>query len=390
VKKRSVVPALIVVMIGLCRASFAASEYVIANANNRPNNSLVVYELDTEVGSLTQIAMLPTGGNGLGPGGPPNMSNVGQAISPNAACVFALDPGIGPSSTDIAAFSKANGYAKVGNYSNVALQVGDSNGSLALTPNGKFLYASYSETENVGVWAVNADCSLTFVAAYPPGAAGAADLKVTPDGAYLVASYGNAELFAINENDGTLTDIGSLSGPICPQGCLIVGVDFTKDSKIAIFAGNWGTNQGYDIPVAVSARVTPTGFKEVRGWELEALNDSPFLAASNIPFFSAAGYAGSGNLYFGMYGGEGFPGVLTTSFTESPLQITVTNATVIDPTIYDGAIAATGNLMVVAEYPTQIGVFSINPDGSLTELSTTPIGTQDPGMFSLSIFPNTR
>jgi len=46
--------------------------------------------------------------------------------------------------------------------------------------------------------------------------------------------------------------------------------------------------------------------------------------------------------------------------------------------------------MVVAEYPNQIGVFSVNPDGSLTELSTTTIKTEDPGMFSLSLFPNTR
>jgi len=384
-KKSSVASTLISLVAVLCAASLAEDEYLIANANSYPNNSLVVYRLDTESGSLTQIAAVPTGGNGVGPGGPQNVSNIGQAISPNAACVFALDHGIVPNPTDIAAFSKATGYAKVGNYSNASLQEGGPGGSLALTPNGQFLYANYSETENIGAWAVNGDCSLSLVATYPTGYDGTiGTVKVAPNGAHLVVGV---ELFAIDQKDGTLTYIESLSGPACPYGCTVAGVDFTKDSKVAIFAANWGIARGFAIPVAVSAMVTPTGFKQVRGWSLQ---NSAQLAFNSVPFFSAAGYAGSGNLYFGMYGGESFPGVLTASFTESPLQITVTNATVIDPTIYVGAIASTGNLMVVAEYPNQIGVFSVNPDGSLTELSTTTIKTEDPGMFSLSLFPNTR
>jgi len=76
-----------------------------------------------------------------------------------------------------------------------------------------------------------------------------------------------------------------------------------------------------------------------------------------------------------MYGGESLPGVLTTSFTENPPKITITNATVINPTIYDGAIAVTGNILVVAEYPNQIGVFTVNADGSLTELRSGFINT---------------
>lgn len=130
------------VLVALRPMCFAATQYVIANANNRPDNALVVYTLDTESGSLTQIAVLATGGDAFGPEGPQNVSNVGQAVSRSANCIFVLDPGILPSPTDIAAFSKASGYAKVGNYSDASLQESDTNGSIALTPNGKFLYAS--------------------------------------------------------------------------------------------------------------------------------------------------------------------------------------------------------------------------------------------------------
>jgi hypothetical protein len=56
----------------------------------------------------------------------------------------------------------------------------------------------------------------------------------------------------------------------------------------------------------------------------------------------------------------------------------------------EGNIAVTGNLMVIAEYPNQIAVFRINSDGSLTLLTTTTIDEQGEGLFSLSVFPNTR
>ena len=83
--------------------------------------------------------------------------------------------------------------------------------------------------------------------------------------------------------------------------------------------------------------------------------------------------------------------VVTTTFTESPLKIKLTNTTLIPPLQEsNGAIAATGNVMLVAEYPDQIGVYAINADGSMTELSTTTIRGMDLGMTSLSVFPNTR
>jgi F0F1-type ATP synthase membrane subunit c/vacuolar-type H+-ATPase subunit K len=68
--------------------------------------------------------------------------------------------------------------------------------------------------------------------------------------------------------------------------------------------------------------------------------------------------------------------------------LAVTNAT---PTNApgQGPIAAAGDLMVVAEDPNVIGVFLINSDGSLTQLSTT-VDNRAQAPFSLSMFPNTR
>jgi hypothetical protein len=70
------------------------------------------------------------------------------------------------------------------------------------------------------------------------------------------------------------------------------------------------------------------------------------------------------------------------------MKFTVTRATIVGPEVAN--IAVTGNLMVIAQYPNQIGVFRIQKNGSLKLLSTTTIDEQGEGLFSLSIFPNTR
>jgi hypothetical protein len=67
------------------------------------------------------------------------------------------------------------------------------------------------------------------------------------------------------------------------------------------------------------------------------------------------------------------------------------NATLIDPSgIEDGTIAIADNILVQAQFPGQVGVFPINPDSSLSQLSTTQIDSANPGAFSLSIYPETR
>lgn len=393
-KKLTIVSLLVLTASVLSSMSFAASVYVVANNNdNSPGrNALTVYRLDTTTGVLTQIAVLATEATGAGEDALQYLVNVEEAISPGAECVFALNVNIVPQPSDIASFSKATGYAKVGNYSSPSVNESDPAGSLALTPDGKFLYATYSGTGNVGAWAVNPDCSLTFIDAYSPGASVVASaLKVTPNGAYLVSAGGGAELFAINQATGALTDIGSLPLTSCQRenACYTRGLDFTRDSRVVVFAGNWAPRRGSLVPVAISAAITPTGFAQARGWSLE---NAAFLGENNVPFFSAAGYAGSGNLYFDTLGTSGFPGVLTASFTEHPVKIALTAATVtgVSTPPYDAAMAITGNILVLAEYPNQIAVSSINPDGSLTHLSTTTVKGELPGMFSLSVFPNTR
>jgi hypothetical protein len=387
-KKRSVVLALILVMVGLCCASFAATQYVIANDNNLYHSSLLVYTLDTSSGTLTRIAELPTGGEGWGSGLDEDYGNSQQAISQGAACIFALDG----RSNDIASFSKATGYSTVGNYSNPAVTFGV---GIALTPDGSFLYASYTGANNVGAWAVNSDCSLTFIAAYvTSGGNIPGPSRVTPNGSYLVISLKlGAELFAIDKSDGSMTDLGFLafsSAGACLVGgdgaCVSDGLDFTRDSKLVIFAGSFVSGNNV-WPIAMSANISPAGLTGLRGWSLwNKAGIGEDFEENFVPFLSAGGYGGSGSLYFGLGNG-----VVTAAFEEKPEKVSVVNATTIQfPELLGAAIAVSGNVLIQSQYPNQLLTFLINGDGSLTLLSTTTLTDQVDAMFSFSLFPNTR
>jgi hypothetical protein len=147
-------------LVWLVASAVASSEYVIVNGGNVISNSAVLYKLNTKTGKLAKAGVLHTDGQAAQYD--LYFFQVQQAVAPEASCIFALDTG----SSDIAAFSKSSGYERVGRYFKAELIAGNNGGSLILVPNGKFLYANYGETGNIGLWSVNSDCTLTFVAAY--------------------------------------------------------------------------------------------------------------------------------------------------------------------------------------------------------------------------------
>jgi hypothetical protein len=384
-KKTGAVLELAASLLWLCASAVASSEYVVVNNNNSVANSATIYRLNSRTGRLTKISVLHTGGQGLGV--ELDFSGVEQAVSRNMRCLFVLDT----KSSDIAAFSKATKYKRVGRYFDSNLISGVEGDSIALSPDDKFLYASYTDTGNVGAWGVNADCALEFVTT-SPGLSGAGPLEVTPNGNYLLArGLGGVAEFSIDRHTGSLTYIATTTfrtGPCARESaCTPYGIEITKDSKLAIFASYApDVRREHMIPLALTALIARQGLMNPAVRNLTVEND---LRLNIFPFLSAAGYEGNGPIYLGVTsGGQYSPGVLTADFTEKPAKFAVTNSTLAKPEV--GNIAVTGNLTVIAQYPNQISVFRIQKDGSLKLLSTTTIDEHGEGMFSLSIFPNTR
>jgi hypothetical protein len=373
--------------------SFAAKSYVVTNNDNPSGNSVTIYALDSASGTLNHLLDLPTGGLGSN-GGYFATVGVGAVATGPVGCLYAYDSG----SSDIAAFHVDLGtldIVKVGNFSNPGLLSAYPGGSLALTPNSKFLYANYPTTENLAAWKINSDCSLTLLAIYT--ASVGPDLydgmKVTPNGKSLLVTapdFQAVEMFNINA-DGTLADVGFANFGALSEcmsiGCYPAGIDITADSKVAIF-GNYTLNAA----TVLGAAITPTGLKKATVVDLP--NTGTLTTNDNVPFLSNGAYHGSGLLFFGFSGiGAGSqPGVVTTNYSEGKKSIKILAVTPINtPSQYMGLIASSGQWLVVSEWFNELQVFKANPDGTLTPTAQGPVVNNNAnGAYSFFLFPNTR
>jgi len=388
--------ALFVVMIALCAVSFAATNpiFVITNDDNTSANTATVYSFNSTTGKLKQVKVLKTGGTGLGAG---FFAMQSQAVQHNDKCIFVMDNG----SNDIAAFQgPAGNYKKAGTFSNVAINTSGVGlgGSIALTPNGKFLYEGASGSSNVGAWKVQANCSLKFIAAYTPSAG--TDLydliKVTPDGKTVIVPALNnqaAESFSINQITGALKDLGNLkwaSNSTCASGgCFPFGMDFTADSKVVIF-GNPSTALN---ETGLSASVGSKGLSKPAEYNLTNTAGVQNLTTAN---FSPA--CAPLKLCVLFFGGSGFnnpaeqPGIVTTTFTENPLKIKITHSVAIGSGsggqfINSVALAGpTGSWMIIAQSPNSILVYPVSSTGKLGKLKSTTVDAQSTNLISLSVF----
>jgi WD40 repeat protein len=306
----------------------ATAIFSVANNDLSSGNSATVVKCTP--GSTYHCSVfntLVTGGTGLG-GGYFAAPRVGQENT--SECLYIADAG----SSDIAAFWK-NGsvFSLTGNYSNSALS-GDYEGmGLAASPDGKFLYAAYSGSDNLGVWAVGTDCALTFKSSTQESDA-VAPIALTSDGKVLVVSEpnnGTLDTFLTNESKGTLTLVNSVS---CGSGsCFPTGIDITKVSSSGTYFVVAG-DATLDGPYFASADLTSAGVLS------NVAVDSTTLASSGLqncesPLFTVGGLSGSGILYFGAAGfGTGYPAGVAVTTISSGNKITYNSAYVNNAAYY--------------------------------------------------------
>jgi hypothetical protein len=388
-KKSLVVLALVGMVLLIASTSFAATSYVVTNDDNcgAASNTSSIYTLNTSTGALKLFKTLNTGGLGNCGG---FFATVGNAISQDAKCLYVADGG----TSDIAAFT-VPALTKVGNYSNAALNNVFPGGSMAMSPNGKFLYATYGGSANIGAWKRNADCSLTFIAAYTAsfGVDTYSNIIVDPSGKGVVVSVddlGGLELFLINQTSGALTDLGStnLNNTSCASidGCFPTGLDISKGELLVAGNATFGASAFTTQLVAKSPYFTKVTYVDLT---------SSGLCNIEVPWLSAAAYkTGSGALYFGASGfgiGSGCQSGVETTNLSGGAVTTVKSNSITGPVGYDGIIQSSGTWMVVSEWFNTLQVFKINADGSLTASSQGPVTDANAnGALSFFIYPQTR
>ena len=330
-------------------ASLAQNQFYVLTNDENAANSASIFKLNTSNGSLSLVQTLQTGGESLGGG---FYAAETQVISPNAACIFVADGG----APDIAAFSKATHYAKVGNYSNPAL-MGGTDMPMIENRQGTLLYAAYESSFNIGVWTINPDCSLTIANIYsaPPFLG---SMAITHDGKTLLTTYEIVnKIGSWSISGSTLTNNGQVKAIVKDASSIAV----TNDDQVVII----GTAYNAAHPSTLITAQLP-GFTNQQAWML-----GPGYSAGSVALSPDAA-AGSGCLYIGNTGdgSSGTAGMTGVSFTENPLNLTyVNNVTSALPT-YVGSIntitnQGDGAAIYAAESAGYIGVYAVKTDCSV-------------------------
>ena len=373
----------------LVPGNFAAEKhYIITNDDNSTPgaNTATIFEVNTETAALKQVRVLQTGGTGGGGG---YFAAPRNAIDSSGKCLFVSDAG----TSDIASFATPD-FTKVGNYSDSQLNGALPGMGVTASPNGRYLFAAYSNSDNIAVWNIGSDCSLTLNGSpYSPG--GAPDsIAVTPDGNELVVSMpdsGEITSFSVSPA-GALTAQPALQFARVGdcRMCLHepAGLDITNDGKTVV-AANASPYAPYYILTATlsSAGLSSPGYH----------THSTATANPQTVWFSPGAADGHGILYVGMTGFDApkHAGIVSVEFNETPLRMSyVTEVRDSGPINY-GSIqtigtSGTGGLLAVAEQQqsgSAIDVYKVNGNtGALTQNSTTN-DPQSGNLQSITAFP---
>jgi hypothetical protein len=346
---------MVVVLGAACSAQ--TGYHVISNDGSHPNTA-TVFKLQPATGNLSLETVLSTGGLGNDHSTISDFSAT-IAASPNGSCLFVADE----LSSDIAAYATP-AMNEIGKYDNSQLNAvtnptwGDAFMTLAENGAGTILYATYGGSNNVAVWAINKDCSLTLANVYDlenlgDYGGGLVSMTVSPDGSTLVGSWGagenltNSYVGSWTISGTTLTDNGPVLISVWPKG--VGSVSVTNDGSVAVMPTI--SNGLFDNGETAVVTASLPGFTNQKLWIL-ADNGTDGLV------LSADAAAGKGCMYVSqniVAGGTGSPGVLGATFNESPLSIVLVNTAIYE---YDG------RLQPITNKGNAGGVYGLSPYGS--------------------------
>ena len=328
-------------------------------------------------GTLTLVPGSPfaTGGTGNGIFFGYNsfaVTNVGNLL-------FASNAG----SNDVSVFSINAGTGALSLVSGSPFATGGSAGSyeigLSPTPDGRFLMAANSRSNNLTVFSIASSGALNPIAGSPFPALSLPDaVKVSPDGKFLAVAeplLDQVEMFSI-ASSGSLTSLGAFPGGLGNFG--LTGVDINCGSSL-LYGGEASTN----LNIVDGYSITSTG-------ALTPIPGSPFMPGvgvdSNVvlrspddkTLFVSNGFSGNTITAFSVASNGSLTLVAGSPFPMNP------------PAIFPLGMATSrdGSLLYVANGASDsISVFSVASNGALTEVAGSPFPGQPAVLQSLTAFP---
>lgn len=218
------------------------------------NNSVSFYAVGPN-GLLTLQQTVFTEGYGIS-GGYFGANRLSVLNSGGQGCVYASDAGTGDIAGIIVSSFTLGGTA-VGS----ANDTGTSNG-IGLASNGQYLYASFSDSSNIGAFQIQPNCNLTFISDVTTvGLQGGIVDAMAVQGNLLVVTYGDGSIESFNISGITPVSNGdkqnsttaiSARGATYPSSVII-----TQDGHFAIF-GDTSTSADVEVSDVSSGKLTKT------------------------------------------------------------------------------------------------------------------------------------
>jgi 6-phosphogluconolactonase len=375
------VAAALVMLFGFAVATTTAraqGNFVYTNDDITGPNTVSGFSVASN-GTLTPVPGSPfaTGGTGTGVCclSRPTIGNVGNFLftsntGSNNVSVFSINAGTGALSL-VAGSPFATGGS------------GDPFGiALSPTPDGMFLMAANSGSNNLTVFSIAGSGALTPIAGSPfPTLSIPFGTKVSPDGKFLAVperfggSTGQVEMLSIATN-GSLASLGAFPGVAFEE----TGADINCATSLLYSGGPNGPGTTVDAySIASNGILTP-------------IPGSPFIERTLLPPFSDNNVVLLSPNDKTLFVSNQFQNNITVFSVASNGSLTlVAGSPFPNPGAFLPSGLATsndGSLLYVANGSNFISVFSVASTGTLTEVGGSPFSTGQSGrLLSLTAFP---
>jgi hypothetical protein len=360
--------------------------YLMTNDDNGVMNSTVsIYQATNSQQGPTLVFQdaINSSGRGIGGGffGTPRITVLPDA---SAQCLYASNASTG----DIAAINLQT-QQLVGNFAG-RKDKGTSNG-IGLVMNSNYLYAGYTLSNTIGVFAVQTGCQLSFVdhvavAGLNGGWIGGMALS----GNMLVVAYGDGSIQSFNVAGGLpLSNNDEQNSTGLASAFFPESVDITQDGHFAIF-GDAAVPTTIEVSDISAGKLLPT-VQYTLGVATNAVGpgiNSSTVRLSPDQSLIYIGNSQSGNItaaFFNKNTGKVTPGCASARLSGF-----------YNPWSYIGSLATrdttgTGGVLYAAEFGSSIAIITVTSDGhtcTLTESAASPVGDDlSPGLLSIQVFP---
>lgn len=377
------VAALIAGLLAISGPALGATQYVITN-DDLPYpfiNSISVYTVEAG-GLLSSPQQIKTFGFGI-TGGFFGTDRIAMLNSGSQQCVYASSAATGEIvGVDI------NTLTVGGSANGSPTDLGTTNG-IGMVMNSQYLYASFTDSNTIGTFAVQAGCTLSFINDVSvAGLAGGVINGMAIHGNMLIATYTDGSIQSFNISAGSPVSNGDEQYSTATLNSMDATypntIDITSDGHYAIF-GDTSTSVVVEVSDISSGRLTPTilytGNKSISSSNIMLSPDETVLYVVNTQGASVSAF------FF-----NASTGVLSAGCTSKTVSGQSANWSYLAGL---GLASPTGNGggVYVAEYgnPSAIALVSLTVTGqacSMQEVTGSPFTDGNSlGLLSIGRFP---